>query len=725
MKKLFYILSLLLITSLNTFSITGVSTGYIDNIVTKTINISGDVRSGWPNKEITNVVFDCTIDSGTSVTIGNIVLPSANIRKILVELLNTNLVPYSQYLTINSFSSSQPDGLSLVNCSYINIMSVNLTNNYPVGISNVSLLTTPYSLNNNALIRMYSSSVNELNRISSTNLVVLSIITNSTSMVITNPDYSSVWTGQTVSVTITTNSVYSSTNNVTISTNLNNATLISSNVFSTVLGFAVTNGGFDYSVLYTNQTSIPSGFVSAFGNYTTNLYAAISNNIYQTSDGKNWQPSITGLVNSASTLCSYYGELYAGAGNSVYVFDGISWNVSANCPDGIVLSSISYSNNLYVGGNGFIYKFDNVDWSISTNVMTNSIDCFGVLNETLYAGDNLGNILVYDGSSWSQFTNLTYSITSLYNYQTNLYASSGNTATGKGIIYSFNGIVWSVLTNNLKGKIYSLGDFNGSLLACGYNSFGSGYVYLYDGVSWSVLTNINLSTNGKFVSFGSLNKSSYNNNGSPVGIPYVGGFGSIYSFDGTRWYSDVNTTLSSAVTTNNKNPILTSKIATFQPITISYSSYLSAYSCVYSGKLYVGANDGGGALGSGAVYTFDGNLWSISTVFSNSPYNYGNISSAVVYSNSLYVSGLPNGIVSKFDGSSWSLFTNLNNSSVNILGSMVVFNNKIYGSDSSGTVYSFDGNVWSTVTNSILGLRESFGINPLIVYNNNLYGGIT
>lgn len=345
----------------------------------------------------------------------------------------------------------------------------------------------------------------------------------------------------------------------------------------TISGNTVINveNGLHQIVVYANDTAGNMG-----SSYS--VYFAVNSSFYDP-----WKTSFIGLGGYPIVdFAVYNGNLYAAADNTLYMYDGSSWNI-ITVPT-YVISLESYEGKLIVGGKGGLYSYDGTTFSLIFTVPT-YVKSLGIYNNTLYAGTLLASspTLYYCNGS----------ATNPDNWHVDTGFASLN--PGSGIIPGFC-------------TISRYGEFDGKLyLTTGKNAFS------YDGVSWKIVTEddnffmYDLLTDDSIGSINSVKE--YNSKyyaitiDSPHRCPvYEGksGFsGRVFEYNGTSW-----------------NVILDNNYWIFSLE-------------VYDGKLYAGT--------ANKIYVFNGTGWSIS--FDAGQEGYYALA-MIVYDNKIYV-GMGNGYI--------------------------------------------------------------------------------
>ena len=417
-------------------------------------------------------------------------------------------------------------------------------------------------------------------------------------------------------------------------------------------------------------------------------------------------------------------------------------------------SLVVYNNKMYgmtnTGGannRGVIFE-----WNPATNIYTKKIDLSSVIGQSpIYT-----NLVIYN--------NKMYGMT------------SGGGANGGGVIFE-----WDPATNIYTKKIELLGNgVNGYLPQASlvvYNNKMYGMTS-YGGVSdggvifeWDPATNIytkKIDLGGLFDVLGRGPVSSlvvYNN--KMYGMTTAGGTignGVIFEWDpATNIYTkkiDLNITggtrpFGSPVLYNNKLYGMTGMggaydmgiIFEFDPATNVYTNkfdfnYTIAYSpngslIVYNNKMYGMTYSGGGGIG--AIFEWDPttNIYTTKINF-NGTIGYHPFGSLVLYNNKMYGYTYQGGTNDKGTIFEWDPATNVYTKKIDLasangsnpyFGSMVVYNNKMYGMTNTGGVNGlgviFEWNPATNIYTKKIDMSAVNGSTPygsLALYNNKLYG---
>jgi len=180
-------------------------------------------------------------------------------------------------------------------------------------------------------------------------------------------------------------------------------------------------------------------------------------------DGFSWDSFGAGWNETVSELIDYNGQLFAGAGSRLIVWDGESWNLVPNSADihqsGSTSALVIYGDRLIRGG-AFIYEN----------------------TEYMYIG-------AWDGSSWTTLgTGPDYWIYDLAVFDNKLIAAGGfTTADGIDVNYiaAWNDTTWTSLGTGMNDVVFALEVWNNLLIASG-NFTSAGEVYVPGIAAWGL-----------------------------------------------------------------------------------------------------------------------------------------------------------------------------------------------------------------------------------------------
>ncbi|MEO8768803.1 MAG: hypothetical protein ABI402_01920 [Ferruginibacter sp.] len=159
------------------------------------------------------------------------------------------------------------------------------------------------------------------------------------------------------------------------------------------------------------------------------------------------------------------------------------------------------SGNLFAASGGGVHKYNGSKWTTLSDDIFGFNFGYSVRTVTadnagnVYAsGDSMGNFLVakWNGSSWTKLIE-TGSQLSTFNFISLAADNNGNlyASNDEGYIYKWNGIVWTEISPNNYGAVYSITcDGTGKLYAgISVTSVigGHSYINVWDGVSWTEL----------------------------------------------------------------------------------------------------------------------------------------------------------------------------------------------------------------------------------------------
>jgi len=336
----------------------------------------------------------------------------------------------------------------------------------------------------------------------------------------------------------------------------------------------------------------------------------------------------------------------------------------------------TYDGKLYAGqgqssGDGDVLVFDGSSWSTSYDGYIWIRD-FKEYDGKLYAVEGYGtvaNVIVFDGSSWSTSFSLSgsngYDFMSLEVYDGKLYAGSGYTS-GRADIYVFDGSSWSLAYHYepRSNSVYSLKVYDGKLYAGISGVFATdGDILVFDGSSWSV------SYEGSKEEISCLEV--YD------GKLYAGqgqssGDGDVLVFDGSSWSTSYDG---------------------------STDQVLSLH--VYNGELYAGL---GSSAGDGNIISFDGSSWSVAFDGSQEA-----ILSLADYDGSLYAgqgTGIGDGDVILFEGPpTCPVIFRQSSSNWNVNGNWVAYDKNDDG--------SLDGFGWDSLSSDTYHIADIEGYSAL------------
>ena len=228
--------------------------------------------------------------------------------------------------------------------------------------------------------------------------------------------------------------------------------------------------------------------------------AADSNGSVTTFNGTTWSsPVSVGTqygISSISCVSSSFCVASDFDGHAV-VFNGTSWSAPTTydpvsdcakygCIDSV--SCVSTTFCMAVSGDGFsqgsAYAYNGSNWTTLTT-WTNPLDTVNWLDSVsclsttfCVAADTSGNILTFNGTSWS--APVAVSSSSLYYVSCSTKTAcvtSSNTS-----VYAYNGTSWSL---SLSGSFFPVTCVKGTVQCM---AGGTGTVYRYNGTNWTTLT---------------------------------------------------------------------------------------------------------------------------------------------------------------------------------------------------------------------------------------------
>lgn len=328
-----------------------------------------------------------------------------------------------------------------------------------------------------------------------------------------------------------------------------NITAFASDPNNDMLGYSINDTRFRREGnLFTWQTTTGDA-----GTYA--VLVTVTDGVYKTSQtvqvvvaSHGWEHKFTVPTgNPVVDFAIFNGTLYAAANNTLYAYNGISWN-AITAPT-FITSLEPYEEKLIVGGQGGLYCYDGTSFSMIFSVPT-YIKVLGAYNNRLYAGTMLANppTLYYCNGSVSNpsdwhidtgfstilgFSGAFGSIDSFAVYDSAMYVGSG------GKLYSFNGTGWNTMVNyDDVSAFLDMQVYNGKLYLAtrdqawrkpfyqGGTGF-SGRVIEFDGASWTTILDHNYWVYSLGVCDGKL---------------YAGTANKILTYNGTSWETSFNAT---------------------------------------------------------------------------------------------------------------------------------------------------------------------------------------
>jgi hypothetical protein len=339
--------------------------------------------------------------------------------------------------------------------------------------------------------------------------------------------------------------------------------VVGTNIFAGTNGagvFVSTDKGASWAVAGLTQTP-----VFAMTNIGIELFEGTYNGVFLTSDnGANWNPEVTGMINTAVTAFTQFGEkgsppmLVAGTydgGVFLTTDDGMTWSM----PDSNMMN-INFEAMLAVGSSLFAGTLEGVFLSTDSGVIwqsvkgglpdSASVSFFAFTGTDLFAGTNSGLYRSTDtGGSW------TISDSGLANADIRTIAASGPNLVAGGyhgvFLSSDDGVSWFADSGTGNLNIFSMTTFrNGSSSQWLFAGTANGmFLSTDDGITWTPS-----GLEGEFI-----------NSILPVGTNlFAGTFydGVFLSLDGGKFWMNVSVGLASknvtvfAVDSNEFFPVL-------------------------------------------------------------------------------------------------------------------------------------------------------------------------
>ena len=421
-------------------------------------------------------------------------------------------------------------------------------------------------------------------------------------------------------------------------------------------------------------------------NLGTNTWTKIGGDTLNSSWASSTFEGVYSLANDGTNI-------YAGLGSStgdaeVWRWNGSTWSklggdsVNTSWATGsVVWSMTNVGTTVFVGqsnnstGNAEMWTVNGTTWTRNGGMYINkswgyfgteNVEVMTPYNGKLYAalGNNTAGdatVWEYDGTTWrivggqgidgSWAHSLIENVYSMVTYKGNLYVGTGLTA-GDGDVWRYNGSSWTQvggdgLNSGWSGAgyegVYSLGVYNGNLIAGLGASAQDAEVYSYNGTSWSKIGGDGVASSWSAASnIEVVNTISVYAGNLYVGLGNSAGDGDVWRYNGTAWLQVGGDGL------NSSWPV---------------STYENVNSMsVYDNKLVVGLGD---TTGDAEVWTYSGTAWSqiggdgLNAGFGGaSGYDYERVRSLTVYNGNLYAatgSDTGDGDVWQWNGTAWSL----------------------------------------------------------------------
>lgn len=428
-------------------------------------------------------------------------------------------------------------------------------------------------------------------------------------------------------------------------------------------------------------------------------------------------PTPTGIMG----LIVSNGYLYTWGGSGVWSWDGSSWTL---LKDGTEISTLYAADNgkVYAGTlRGDVLTWNGVSWSNLGSITKHIIRSFCISRGVLYAGTDQG-VYSWNGSSWSQVGTLIGNAQwalSLVSFDNSLYVGTGNG------VWLWNGFFWvqvGGLTGNAS-QVKNLTRSNNKLYAATKDG-----VWVWTGFSWSSVGDL---TGKSITSLIMSNDKLY----AGVDAPYVsdtppepGGLG-VWSSDGSSW-SQLGSLAGEVTGLVTVNGILYA--STLEGVwswdgsswsRVNPAGYFPEYGIdnflLTSGKLYAGTE--------GGVWTWDGNSWSeVGNLSNTAGIGLLGVGTMAIYDGKLYVgilagSGYPRQYrgIWTWDGSSWSQVEGLPEEAA-CVSSLVTLNGMLYAGTGYGAIgahprsegdglWSWNGSSWTKAATLPNDVMENYG----------------
>lgn len=483
----------------------------------------------------------------------------------------------------------------------------------------------------------------------------------------------------------------------------------------------VQGGGRTYS-LTTFQNKLVLG-----GNFSLASPIAILN--IATWDGTTLQP-IGQIPSPVNAVVAYNGELYAGTGTDLLVWDGAAWTPRAS---GVGVNALSISNNELVVGGIFstisgiparcVAAWNGSSWRALGTGMSTAVKALAVVGNKLFAGGefttadgiDVGAAACLTSNTWQPLgTGFTRPTSALAVYNSELLVGSGitlNPPTPGGFISAWNGTSWRNFASGFAPSIggfptaLCFAEFGGELIVGGTFSSASGVpaanIAAWNGQNWHALGagvpqylvrslciyNNELIVGGEFTTAGGL----------PIN--------NIAAWNGTSWRAlGTGTTGGTSGTPGRINQMI-----------------------VVGGNLIaVGSFDTAGGVPARNVASWDGTAWHAMGAGIGGAPDYNSLFAIALYNGSLYAGGhfAQAGVstttsVAKWNGTNWVPAPPGASGDVYAL---TVHDSRLYAAGNAG-IAALEGTTWRGLGTGLARPGAPMNAYSLATFNNDLYVG--
>jgi hypothetical protein len=234
------------------------------------------------------------------------------------------------------------------------------------------------------------------------------------------------------------------------------------------------------------------------------LWIAGGSVLIYSSDGINWNLG-TSIVSKVSAV-AWNGSLWLLGGNGAnrlaYSTNGITWTASASASAIFAdVRALAWNGYMWVAGGllntsnpqaSVAYSYDGITWTTSasgTALFSESCNCVAWNGSLWVAGGGQNNRMAYstDGITWTVSTSGNTRFTAFCNsiaWNGYLWVAGGN--SGSILAYSTDGITWTAVTGTLPSSTGRCVAWNGSLWIAGGGAGGNQLLYSYNGINWTV-----------------------------------------------------------------------------------------------------------------------------------------------------------------------------------------------------------------------------------------------
>jgi len=230
------------------------------------------------------------------------------------------------------------------------------------------------------------------------------------------------------------------------------------------------------------------------------LWGASANEIYATGndlrilhyDGTTWSPQMTEAPQEILSIWGAGpGDVYAACSEGHLIhYDGTAWTYSCQIYYGASISSLwgTSNDNIYAAcrSTGYMFHYDGTAWSLDTTLAARVAYIWGFGTDDFFAFGNVGKILHFDGSVWTNYTRgPDPTIRDIWRSSANIAYAVGTGDENDNYLLRFDGTAWTIVV-----------DLPASLPTCVWGSdvnnifvgADMGMILRFDGSAWQMMS---------------------------------------------------------------------------------------------------------------------------------------------------------------------------------------------------------------------------------------------